>query len=188
VTTGHRAPGPEPGPAAGSWRDAGPELAAAVVFLVASAAVAYFIAGLAAMVLAVVAWSALALCVLTLVSRQARPSALRREPAGDGPGTGDWEQGYWRFQAQIAEATKSAYAYHFGVGPQLEHLLAARLSQRHGVNLYTDPGTARRLLCARRRDRDLWAWVDPQRNGPGRNAAGIPPRALARLVKRLEKL
>ena len=40
--------------------------------------------------------------------------------------------------------------------PVLEHLLAARLAERHGVNLYQDPDAARRLLCRNPRDADLW--------------------------------
>ena len=45
--------------------------------------------------------------------------------------------------------------------PVLEHLLAARLAERHGVHLYQDPDAARRLLCRHPRDADLWAWIDP---------------------------
>ena len=43
----------------------------------------------------------------------------------------------------------------------LEHLLAARLAERHGVHLYQDPEAARRLLCRSGRDADLWPWIDP---------------------------
>ena len=45
--------------------------------------------------------------------------------------------------------------------PVLEHLLAARLAERHGVHLYQDPDAARRLLCRRPRDADLWRWIEP---------------------------
>jgi hypothetical protein len=80
--------------------------------------------------------------------------------------------------------------------PVLEHLLAARLAERHGVHLYQDPEAARKLLCRNPRDADLWAWIDPDRNStrpttPARDAPerrGIPRRTLGRLIDRLEKL
>jgi len=43
----------------------------------------------------------------------------------------------------------------------LEHLLAARLAERHGVNLYQDPAAARAVLCRDSRGAELWAWIDP---------------------------
>jgi hypothetical protein len=90
---------------------------------------------------------------------------------------------------RLNEGTLSGSSYQLGLGPHLEHLLAARLSERHGVNLYREPEAARQLLCANPRDDDLWAWVDPMRPAPGPvDAPGIPPRALARLVQRLEQL
>ena len=45
--------------------------------------------------------------------------------------------------------------------PVLEHLLAARLAERHAVNLYQHPDAARKLLCRSPRDADLWPWIDP---------------------------
>ncbi len=88
-------------------------------------------------------------------------------------------------------------------GRCLEHLLAARLAERHGVSLYLDPDGARRLLCGNDngRDADLWYWIDPAREAARAQARaygaadggtdrqpGIPPRTLARLIDRLEKL
>ena len=75
----------------------------------------------------------------------------------------------------------------------LEHLLASRLAERHGVHLYQNPDAARRLLCRRPRDADLWAWIDPEGlpEAPASKAGterGIPARTLARLVDRLERL
>ena len=65
--------------------------------------------------------------------------------------------------------------YQAELRPVLEHLLAARLAERHGVNLYGDPEAARRLLCRTSRDADLWAWVDPDPERPGRRAPGAAP-------------
>jgi hypothetical protein len=81
----------------------------------------------------------------------------------------------------------------------LEHLLAARLAERHGVHLYQDPDAARRLLCRRPRDADLWPWIEPVPEPPegarpqtraskAGTEPGIPRRTLARLIDRLESL
>ena len=78
--------------------------------------------------------------------------------------------------------------------PVLEHLLAARLAERHGVNLYQDPEAARRLLCRNPRDAGLWT-LDrsgdhgrPAPTGTHTDRRGIPQHTLARLIDRLEKL
>jgi hypothetical protein len=185
--TGHHSPQGrgEPGP----WRAARPELAVAATALVACSIAAFVLAGLAGTVLVVVVFSALALAVFSLLL----PRPLELPPRPEVPGRGReatvWAHGYWRLQIDLREGTTSIFAYEFGLAPHLEHLLAARLSQSHGINLYADPEAARRALCANRRDRDLWGWVDPERRTPDRNnAAGIPPRTLARLIRRLEQL
>ena len=77
--------------------------------------------------------------------------------------------------------------------PVLEHLLAARLAERHGVHLYQEPDAARRLLCRTSRDADLWRWIDPTTRPETvprgvTERRGIPRHTLARLIDRLEKL
>jgi hypothetical protein len=173
---------------AGPWAGAWPELAAAGVALAGCSAAAFVLGGLSGVVVVVVCFSVLALAVLVLLLPRTprRPAWLGAPERGRENIT--WVRGYWRLQVDLKQGTASAFAYQFGLRPHLEHLLAARLSERHGVNLYADPEAARRVLCARRRDRDLWPWVDPARPNPERNAAGIPPRTLARLVRRLEQL
>ena len=82
-------------------------------------------------------------------------------------------------------------SYDTELRPVLEHLLAARLAERHGVHLYQDPDAARRLLCGQPRDAGLWRWIDPQTRPQARDSQerrGIPSRTLARLIDRLEKL
>ena len=60
-------------------------------------------------------------------------------------------------------------AYEAGFRGQLEHLLASRLAERHGVSLYDDPAAARRVFAGGSPGHDsLWPWVDP---------AGRPRRA-----------
>ena len=96
----------------------------------------------------------------------------------------------------VRTATDSLGFYQGELRPVLEHLLAARLAERHGVNLYTDPEAARRLLCRHPRDADLWPWIDPdpktaRPDTSARGAAeqrGIPRRTLGRLIDRLERL
>jgi len=93
----------------------------------------------------------------------------------------------------VHSAIASRGFYQGELRPVLEHLLAARLAERHGVHLYQNPDAARRLLCRRPRDADLWAWIDPESRPetPASKAGterGIPRRTLARLIDRLERL
>ena len=74
--------------------------------------------------------------------------------------------------------------YERGLRAELTRLSAARLAERHGVNLYQDPATARELI-----GRDLWPLVDSQAApGPNEPPKSVPPRAVAELVERLEQL
>ena len=96
---------------------------------------------------------------------------------------------FWRRHSDVQAATRSLAAYDFELRATLQHLLAARLAERHGISLYDDPEAARRLLAGGGRDR-LWFWLDPGREAvtdEGR-AAGIPPRTLAAIIDRLEHL
>src|SRR5579864_8245585 len=55
--------------------------------------------------------------------------------------------GYAQRRYVVETGMGSLAAYNGELRPVLEHLLAARLAQRHGVHLYQDPATARALLC-----------------------------------------
>jgi len=105
----------------------------------------------------------------------------------------------------VHNAIASRGFYQGELRPVLEHLLAARLAERHGVHLYQDPDAARRLLCRRPRDADLWEWIEPVPKPPeipkppegarpqtraskASTEPGIPRRTLARLIDRLERL
>ena len=80
-------------------------------------------------------------------------------------------------------------SYDADLRPVLQHLLAARLAERHGINLYHDPETARRLLLPGPRDDTLWFWLDPARPAEAdRLRPGIPSRTLAAIIDRLERL
>ena len=60
--------------------------------------------------------------------------------------------GYSRRRFTVRNAMTSQNYYNLELRPVLEHLLAARLAERHGVHLYQDPDAARRLLCRNPRD------------------------------------
>ena len=104
----------------------------------------------------------------------------------------------WRRRSRLADAQASMTAYEAGLRGQLEHLLASRLAERHGISLYDDPAAARRVFAGGSPGHDsLWRWIDPGRKAsPAQEAVlappaaqpGIPYRTLARLIDRLEHL
>ena len=94
--------------------------------------------------------------------------------------------GYGQRRFAVAMGVRDLAFYESELRPALEHLLAAHLAERHGVNLYTQPGAARKVFCRTARDEALWRWIDPAREsqqaGSGAEAAGgIPRRVLTRL-------
>lgn len=180
----------------GHWAQAGPEVVIGAVALAACSAGAFVLAGTRAVVVVVVVGAVFVLGVLSrLLPAAPGPPAAPELVEGRRHST-SWFHSYWKLRARVKEATIDRASYESGLRPRLEHLLAARLSERHGVNLYRQPEQARRLLCAREADDDLWPWVDPAAGAPppadGKpkraEGAGIPPRTLSRLVQRLEQL
>ena len=96
--------------------------------------------------------------------------------------------GFWRKRGMVGDATVAGGNYDYELRPTLQHLLAARLADRHGVSLYAEPGRARELFAGTRHD-DLWPWVDPARlAAPDTRGGGIPARTLAAIIDRLEHL
>lgn len=172
----------------GSWGTVWPEITIAAVLTAAIAAAAYAVAGVsgAALILAAAAVGSL-LTIRSLL------------PPGD-PATGDDYlpasgrstmpfTGYWRKRAGLSEGTRTLAAFDSELRGTLQNLLAARLAERHGVSLQSDPAAARQLLCRTEADQALWFWIDPGRpRVTSGSQPGIPPRALARLVDRLERL
>ena len=100
--------------------------------------------------------------------------------------------GYGQRRFIVATSLTSRPLYESDLRPVLEHILAARLAESHGVNLYTEPEAARRAFCRTRADESLWPWIDPGQaiNGDERSRLrrGIPRQTLARLITRLEQL
>jgi len=184
------------------WRGAGPELVIAGVVIVVAAAVGYLLAGWAGLSVAVTAGAAAAMLVLRYVLPTLTPDAARK--AREKP-QARLLSGYSHRRFVVHNAIASRGFYQGELRPVLEHLLAARLAERHGVHLYQDPDAARRLLCRRPRDADLWEWIEPVPKPPeipkppegarpetrGSKAStepGIPRRTLVRLIDRLERL
>ena len=170
------------------WRDAAPETVIAVIFIAASTGAGYAVAGPAGASVVLTAAAALGLAVLRVVLPPAEPAA------GDDylPGIGRVAMpftGYWRKRSGLVGGTHSMASFDGELRTTLQNLLAARLAERHAVSLHADPAAARRLLCPRPSDAGLWYWVDPERPAvTAGNQPGIPPRTLARLIDRLERL
>jgi hypothetical protein len=92
--------------------------------------------------------------------------------------------------ASMLRNTLERGGYERGLRRELTRLTAARLAQRHGVNLYRNPQAAAQLIGP-----DLWPLVDPAvKSGSegradgksGGRPAEVPIRAVAELIERLE--
>ncbi len=179
----------EPGSASPGWSQARRELAVAALLIIALAAAAWTLDGVAAAGLVVVVCAAASLAGLRgLIEPREEPPAPQ-SPNELGPSSSFL--GFWRPRSDLFDATGSLGAWDQGLRPRLVNLLAARLSERHGISLADDPDAARALLEGGPRPRhDLWPWIDPRRPAQQDAASrpGIPPNVLAALIDRLEKL
>jgi hypothetical protein len=179
-------------PPGGQWAAAAPEICIAAIVVACAAVTGYAAAGLPGIAVVTTVAAVAALAVLRFIGPA---PAAPPGPGDDSAGGIDTEAipgpftGYWRRRSGLADATQSLAAFDGGLRLTLQHLLAARLAERHGVILQDDPAAARRLLCPRPRDQDLWYWIDPARPpAAADNQRGIPPRTLAQLIDRLERL
>lgn len=168
------------------WNGARRELAVAGLLVLALAAAAWALDGPAAAGLVMLVCAALSLVALRglIEPREDLPPPESSHELGPSQSF----IGFWRTRSDLLDATRSLGAWEHGLRPRLTNLLAARLSERHGISLADDPQAARILLRGTRYD--LWHWIDPARPVPPDAAAlpGIPPRVLAALIDRLEKL
>ena len=172
---------------AGSWRASAPELAAAAFGVLVSGLAVYAYAG-PGLAVAVVAGCAVAAIVYLrgLVPEVDRTEIREALPYGQATTS---FLGIWRRHVTLRDAVARMVSYDAELRPALQHLLAARLAQRHGVSLYADPAAARRLLLPGPRDDALWFWLDPGRQAEtDLQRPGIPPRSLAAILDRLERL
>jgi hypothetical protein len=178
------------------WRGTAPEVLTAAVAVTAAALAGYAMAGWVGLTVVAVAAAAAAMILLRALLPQLTPDTAKH--AAEKPRTPALT-GYSRRRFIVHNAVTSDNSYDVELRPVLEHLLAARLAERHNVNLYQDPDAARRLLCRSPRDAGLWAWIDPATQiDPGARADAsprgrppsrtIPRHTLARLIDRLERL
>ena len=126
--------------------------------VLALAVAGYAMASWAGLTVVAVATAATAVVILRVLLPAATPDKARtaREKA-----QARSLSGYSHRRFVVQTSCESLSFYQAELRPVLEHLLAARLAERHGVNLYADPEAARRLLCRTSRDADLWPWIDP---------------------------
>ncbi len=171
----------------GRWQDCLPELGAAAFLVLSTTLAVYAYAGLGTAMLAVGGWAIVALVtLLALAPVGGKPLAQPDQRSVRGRTS---FLGFWRKRSMLSDATASLAAYDADLRPTLQHLLAARLAERHGVSLHADPAAARRLLLRGQGDQALWFWLDPLRPAENdQDRRGIPPRTLAAIFDRLERL
>ena len=164
--------------------------------MTATAAAGYAVAGPGALALVAVAAAVISLIVLRTLVRPPSPASSAEDisgpdPAVPAPVLSSFSR-QWRRQSRLGDAQASMTAYEAGLRGQLEHLLASRLAERHGISLYDDPAAARQAFTQGNTGYDsLWRWVDPAQSAttsPTGDQPGIPYRTLARLLDRLEHL
>jgi len=174
------------------WSAAVPEICIAAVLIVVAAVTGYVLGGLAGTSVAVAGAAVAVLVVVRVLApgpALADPENPYQRSIADIEAIPATFTGYWRRRAGLGDGIKSMPAYEAELRGTLQRLLAARLAERHSVSLQREPEAARRLLCARPRDQGLWFWVDPARPpATEKQQPGIPPRTLARLIDRLERL
>ena len=163
------------------WRGAGNQLLIAGGAYVAIGIAAYLTAGPAALAVVSVVAAAIALTATRLLLPERDPETtrtIREKPAAQSI------SGYSRRRFVVQHASATPEFYEAELRPVLEHILAARLAERREINLYSDPRAAHAALGDQ-----LWYWIDPD-DAAGRRerGSGIPPRKLARLLDRLERL
>jgi hypothetical protein len=185
ASAGQRNPNP--------WRGAGPELVTAAIAVAATGLAALAVAGWAGLAVTAAAAAAVSLVVVRGLAPRAAEHAVRT--ARSRPSARALS-GYGQRRFVVSMSVRDPAFYESDLRPALEHLLAARLAERRGVNLYTEPEAARNAFCRTPADAALWSWIDPARERPSGRAAsgsayskqGIPRRVLTRIVDRLEHL
>jgi hypothetical protein len=171
----------------GGWRACTRELAIYATLVLATSLAAYAYAGTGVVILVVATWTVVSLASLRALV-PAAPDQLSEQSSWRSGGRSSF-LGFWRKRSMVSDATTSMVSYDNELRPTLQHLLAARLADRHGVSLYVDPAAARRLVLPGPRDGSLWFWLDPQRPAETEQGRpGIPPRTLTTILDRLERL
>ena len=122
--------------------------------------------------------------VLVLALRLPGAAAPRHRPRPGPAVDNEPYRAYRQVAEQLSWADVSPRHYDIVTRPLLTRLAAARLADRHRVDLWTDPAGARTVL-----GEDVWTWVDPAREASrDSQPPGIGPETLTRIVDRLESL
>jgi hypothetical protein len=173
----------------GRWRAAIPELIIAAITVVVAALAGAAVSGWPGVAAVAAAAAAGALVVARGLIPRSAAQAVRQAKSKQQART---ISGYGQRRFVVATSLSSRPLYESDLRPILEHILAARLADSHGVNLYTEPDAARKAFCRTRADESLWPWIDPEQaitaDERARQRYGIPRRTLARLITRLEQL
>ena len=173
----------------GGWQGAGREISVAVLLVLALTAAAWALDGPTAAGFTAVSCAALSLVALRTLIEPHEPPPVPHLSQEIGPSRTFF--GFWRTRSDLTDATTSLSAWDNALRPRLTNLLAARLAEQHGISLAEDPEAARQVLTGGKTGRrDLWTWIDPQRQTPpdAGSRPGIPPNVLAALIDRLERL
>lgn len=144
--------------------------------------VAVLVAGAAGLLVTLTALTVMAAAVLALALPGAPARRIPRRPA---PAVRDAPYRAYRGVAeQLSWAAVSPRHFDLVTRPLLTELAAARLADRHGVDLHREPAAAQALLGA-----DVWPWVAPV-EVPSRDGQppGVDRATLTRIVDRLEQL
>lgn len=172
-----------------NWRAARPELIIAAVTVGAVALAGAAVAGWPGLVVVAAATALIALLLLRAIMPRSAAQALRQKKDKQRARS---ISGYAQRRFVVVTSLASRPVYESDLRPVLEHILAARLAERHSVNLYTEPDAARKAFCRTRGDERLWRWIDPKQaldaDERARQSRGIPGRILSRLITRLEQL
>ncbi|MDJ0340570.1 hypothetical protein QMK19_11165 [Streptomyces sp. H10-C2] len=89
------------------------------------------------------------------------------------PRLGDWGRA-------VSQGLSDGDGYARTLRPGLQRLYSARLAERHGISLRTQPDRAAVVVGP-----ELWPWIDPRRPAP---EGAIPPQVLRAVVDRLDDL
>lgn len=150
------------------------------VAAVASAVVLYLADGVAAAATGLALIAAVGLLMARfVVGIGARDSDHRRKVrllGSRAPGLGEWQ----RIVDKSLSEEEGDFHFATTLRPQLQRLFAARLAQRHGVDLHRSPDRARALVGP-----GLWPWLDPAAPPP---APRLPEPELRALLDRLDAL
>jgi hypothetical protein len=130
-------------------------------------------------VLSVVAVGVLVVLVGVVAEPTPRPRRPRRSRWVEAP-----YPSFEEVRQQLSWGQVSPRHFDLTTCPLLQRVLADRLAERHGVDLYRQPERARALV-----GEDAWPWLDPARE-PSRDSQppGVDDRTLAMLVTRLEEV